>query len=320
MTTLDDEGRGASDPLLSLVVLAWENLALTKSCVASLRDHTDVPYELIIVDNGSSDEASSWATKAADTPVLHDVNLGFAPGMNSGLAVANGQVVVFINNDTQFPPGWASTLLDTFETHPDAGIVLPAVTGGANPVSVYEEPEDTIRTIDPFTALPSGVVYAMERNFTETIGGWDERYRLASREDLDLLFTTWVAGRSVILDARVLVEHVGNATATTMLDDRDEVWAENWDRFVDKWTDPNLSESFPQADPNLIVAARAAAVWLARWYALHEERKQLRRDLRRSRLDLRDAHARLKELEQAQEPRSMGARLRRWWQGRRTGR
>lgn len=269
-------------PRLSLVVLAWDKLELTRACVASLRATTDASYELVVVDNGSAPAAAAWVRDAADVAVLHDTNRGFAPGMNSGLAAARGDVVVFINNDTVFPDGWASSLLSVFDDHPDAGIVLPAVTASGNPSSVRAAPGDEVVEITPFHELPSGVVYAMRRDFVQRLGGWDERYEVASREDLDLLFATWANGRRVLLDERVLVEHVSNATASTKLADRDEIWMRNWHVFVAKWTGPDAAAAHPQATPELLVAASAAAHWLDRWYALFNERAQLRSELKQA--------------------------------------
>lgn len=265
---------------MTLIVLAWNQLPLTEACVQSLRDHTDVPYELIIVDNGSEPEAARWAEDHADTVVLNDGNLGFAPGMNGGLAKANGEFVAFINNDTVFPIGWASELLDGFHQIPNTGIILPAVTAAGNPTSVRTVPGDDLVVIPPFQALPSGVVYVMTREFAESLGGWDERYHVASREDLDLLFTTWALGRQVVLDERVLVWHESNATATAQLPDRDEIWMTNWRVFVDKWTGADPTSGHPDTNRDLVIASAAAAHWLDRWYMSFNEAQALERKIR----------------------------------------
>ena len=78
----------ADDSLdLSVVVLAWDNLDLTRAFVDSVRRNTDVGYELIIVDNGSQSEAAAYARDAADHAILNDENRGFArdePGARGG--------------------------------------------------------------------------------------------------------------------------------------------------------------------------------------------------------------------------------------------
>lgn len=275
-----------TDPIFSLVVLSWNNLELTKRCAASLRQHTDVPFELIIVDNGSDDGSAEYAESSADLPVLNNANLGFAPGMNAGLQKARGKYVAFINNDTEFPEGWANNILDTLESRPDAGIVLPAVTAAGNPVSVRSTPGDAVIRMRRFKDLPSGVVYCMSRVTVTALGGWDERYELASREDLDLLFAVWCNGLEVYLDERVVISHEGSATARTHLPDRDQTWARNWEIFVTKWTgsEPTGIQRLPTVDEaqfrwNLETAS-VAAHWMDRWYSAWEQERDLRKQLR----------------------------------------
>ena len=67
--------------------------------------NTDVPYELIIVDNGSEWEAASYACSAADRVIANPENRGFATGMNQGLEMAKGDYIAFCNNDIVMPPG-----------------------------------------------------------------------------------------------------------------------------------------------------------------------------------------------------------------------
>ena len=101
------------EPELSVVVLAWDNLLYTQQFVESVRRHTDVPYELVVVDNGSAWEAANYASASADQAVLNETNRGFARGMNQGLAIARGRYVAFCNNDTLLPPDWAGHLLQS---------------------------------------------------------------------------------------------------------------------------------------------------------------------------------------------------------------
>src|SRR5256885_6989404 len=107
---------------LSIVVLAWDNLHHTRAFVDSVRLYTDVPYELIVVDNGSQPEAAEYARTAADRPILNPENRGFARGMNQGLAAATGEDVAFCNNDALVPPAGGSMLLETAREFPRAAI------------------------------------------------------------------------------------------------------------------------------------------------------------------------------------------------------
>ena len=71
-------------PHLSVVVLAWNKLELTRRCVDSIRSGTSGDYELIVVDNGSTDGGADYAATAADNAVINSDNLGFAAGTTQG--------------------------------------------------------------------------------------------------------------------------------------------------------------------------------------------------------------------------------------------
>lgn len=274
------------EPSLSLIVLAWNKVHLTQRCVESLRSHTDVSHQLIIVDNGSTDGGAEFAREAADVSVLNSSNLGFAAGMNAGLAVATGRYVAFINNDTVFPAGWASQLLGVFDSSEMPGIVLPAVTASGNQISVRTEPGLQVVRMREFVDLPSGVVYLMRTEVAKALEGWDERYQVASREDLDLLFKVWCNNLAVWLDERVLVHHEYNVTAKALLPDRDEIWQRNWEVFVNRWshadmkTVPRLPSISESAFEQNLRTASVAAHWMARWHESWSGERELSRQLR----------------------------------------
>lgn len=259
---------------MSLVVLARDNLELTRACVASLRANTDVSSELIIVDNGSAPDASAWAAENADRSVINPENRGFAIGMNQGLAVATGELVAFINNDTAFPERWASRIAETLASHPSAGIVTPAVTAAGNPATVRTESGTEVVVFEPFGHLPSGVVYVMRTDQCRALGGWNEGYHLATGEDLDLLFTVWTNDLDVVLDERVLVEHVSAATRKRE-PAMEKVLKANLEQFLDRWErgdppPPRLDTCPPDIFGRNRRHAAAAALWLRRLVAARQ--------------------------------------------------
>lgn len=273
-----------NQPLLSLVVLGWNNLNLTRACVESLRSHTDVAYELIIVDNGSTDGAAEFAREAADVAVINPSNFGFAAGMNTGLAVAEADFVAFINNDTVFPVGWASHLIETWDRFPDAGIGLPAVTAAGNPVSVRSSPGTRQIELKPFGEFPSGVVYVIPRELIVGLGGWNEGYGQASAEDLDLCFSVWAHGYSIIIDERVLIDHLSQATVR-QVPDRKDLYRQNLEKFLERWSSPAGHEpKLPSVDPvefrHNLERAGTAVVWIRRMLEARDEAAALRSELR----------------------------------------
>lgn len=263
-------------PELSIVVLQWDQIHHTRSCVESLRRTTDVPYELIVVDNGSAAVAREYAVDVADQVVLHDENRGFSAGMNAGLSAASAPVVAFVNNDTTFTGRWASTLLGTLRDHPDAAIVAPAVTEARNGISVRDVPGDSVEVLLPFGPIPAAVVWLMPTHIARGLGGFDERYFPAAGEDLDMAFKVWVNERDIIFDERVLVRHVGKGTASVKLPNWRAIWKANADTFLDRWTQPDVVPRLEDVGVDRfnrqLGTAASVAGWMRRYYQLREIR------------------------------------------------
>ncbi len=261
------------EPEVSVVVLAWDNLVYSQLFVESVRRNTDVPYELVIVDNGSAWEAANYARVAADRVVLNPTNLGFARGMNQGLAQSRGRYVAFCNNDTELPPHWARRLVETARAHPNAVIVVPAVTNARDPVNVRAEPGDAVVVLPPFSTPPAAIVYVAPADRVRALGGWEEEYEIASGEDVDLCFKVWTNDLDVVYDQRVLVQHVGKGSASR-LDDWPGLWARNRRHFLDKWSGdaevPNVSNCEPERFARNREIARAAAGWMDRYFAARD--------------------------------------------------
>ena len=126
--TLTDETNGADPPKVGIVVLTWQNYEDTAECLRSLRTVDYPNYEVVVVDNGSTDGSRERLVDEFDwcTFVLNDENRGFAGGNNPGIERAlsmGADYVLLLNNDTVVPPDFLSPLVETAETHDDAAAV-----------------------------------------------------------------------------------------------------------------------------------------------------------------------------------------------------
>ena len=225
---------GAS--LASIITLSWDQAHFTRRLVESLKANTGRPYELIVVDNGSNAETRSYVSSVADTAILNPENVGFARGMNQGAKAAKGDFLVFINNDTEVPPGWLDRLVEATGLTDRVGIVAPAVTAGGSFVTVRSEPHEIVREVLPFSLSPAAVCYLIPRAEFEAAGGWCEEYRLGGAEDVDLCFTMWARGRRVLVDERVLIVHHSKGTAAAKIADWEQLWRQNRALLVDRWS------------------------------------------------------------------------------------
>lgn len=117
------------NPLVSVITINYNQAQVTCQMLASLRQVTYGPVEVIVVDNASPTEDP--AVIARDFPevtlIRSKVNLGFSGGNNLGIARARGKYLLFLNNDTEVAPGFLEPLVALFESHPEVGIASPKI-------------------------------------------------------------------------------------------------------------------------------------------------------------------------------------------------
>lgn len=116
-------------PIISTVVLNWNRSYLLKVALESYVDTVSVPYELVVVDNASTDDSrevieSICARRPNHRAVFLRRNLGGA-ALNSGLRLARGEFLHTTENDIEYRPGWDTDLLTKFDVFPELGRLSP---------------------------------------------------------------------------------------------------------------------------------------------------------------------------------------------------
>ncbi len=125
-----------SGSLVSIVVLSWRNPEDLKRCVSSIiESEISVPFELIVVDNGSGRETHDYLDRLYDTHyefmdlkiIRNAYNMGFAAGNNQAISRIEGNYTLFLNNDIIVTPGAVETLATILEedTQSQYGTVAP---------------------------------------------------------------------------------------------------------------------------------------------------------------------------------------------------
>ncbi len=109
--------RPANDVLASIIIPCWNQLEFTRVCISALLRHTRPPWELIAIDNGSTDGTAAYLSGVRDvaampiTVIGNSKNLGFPAAVNQGLKAARGEFLVLLNNDAVVTDGWLSQLI-----------------------------------------------------------------------------------------------------------------------------------------------------------------------------------------------------------------
>ena len=112
-------------PLASIIIPHLNGKQHLDDCLNALRAQSRQDFEIILVDNGSSD--GSQATVRAHFPEARllelGANHGFTGACNAGYAVAQGELIILLNNDTAVDPNWLAAIVDAFARHPKVGAV-----------------------------------------------------------------------------------------------------------------------------------------------------------------------------------------------------
>ena len=121
--------------LVSIIIPTFNVLHLTKECLISIFHNTVHPYELIIVDNASTDDTVKFIKKEIIplpydiTFIQNDTNLGFAKACNQGIKVSKGDYILLLNSDTYVTLGWLTKLVQIVLQHTTPCIVTPVSRG-----------------------------------------------------------------------------------------------------------------------------------------------------------------------------------------------
>jgi GT2 family glycosyltransferase len=119
---------GAKPIKLSIIVICWNDAAVLGPCLASIAANPPpFEFEVIVSDNGSSDNSLDIASAFGVRVLSNVVNLGYGSGNNAGAAIAHGQYLLFLNPDTIVHAGALAKLVTFMEGNPRAGVVGPRV-------------------------------------------------------------------------------------------------------------------------------------------------------------------------------------------------
>ena len=225
--------------LVSIVVLNWNTLRTTQRCLAHIRKYTDVPYELIVVDNGSLDGSCQALRSESDIHLISlPTNRGFAGGNNAAVATAKGRFLCLLNSDSFVTKGWLRKLLACMERS-GADMVGPCTNAakgrqryGLRLRGLLPDPFRRTEAVDYLSFF----CILMRTQLYRDIGGLDERFGLGMFEDDDFCKRARACGAQLVIDGKTWVWHEGHATMNANNVSHDGLLATNKEVFHEKWT------------------------------------------------------------------------------------
>lgn len=214
---------------LSIVILCYNYLEYTKQCIDSvLRNTVNDSYELIIVNNGSTDGTTEYLNdiknKEDNIKVIHnESNLGFSKGMNIGMKNTNGEYLILLNNDTIVGEGWDYSMVELLKKDERIFAVTPVTNFSGNDSMIKIEHNSPQYFFEKVKSLRTHITSNFDTNSLAlfcgcfrnsdmiNIGYLDENY-YNGWEDDDLYERILICKKKVVTSTDSIVYHFGSIT------------------------------------------------------------------------------------------------------------
>jgi O-antigen biosynthesis protein len=251
---------------VSVILLAYNNLSYTRDCVESILKNTDdVEYELILVNNGSTDGTKEYFDSIPGAKVIHlKYNLHIVKGFNIGLMAAEGKYCAAVCNDFIFTPNWLKNLIVCIESDARIGFVSPGATSISNmqqidiPFNSKENFQERAREYnvsnpakweERVVLLPN--VLCCPTALLERIGYYDTRFFRGEFLDDDISFRIRRAGYKLVYCADTVTHHYGSLT--TAIDHQKNSLEEGRQTFakkygLDAWSEARMNSAYQNID------------------------------------------------------------------------
>jgi GT2 family glycosyltransferase len=221
--------------LISLIVVNWNRRDLLRACLNSLRAQQGVEFEVILVDNGSTDGSPEMALAEFSASgsfhlqlIVNSRNCGFCEANNQGIAAARSQYIALLNNDAEAEPGWLAALARALDEDPDAGMAASKILVHEDPTRIdkvghlmYPDGQNRGRGAGERDAgqydrvervlWPDGCAAMYRREMLDVTGPFDEDF-FAYADDADLGLRGQIAGWSCVYAPTAVVRHHRGST------------------------------------------------------------------------------------------------------------
>ena len=218
-----------TQPMISAIICTHNRADYLGAAIDSLLRQTYGSYEVIVVDNASTDGTKGVIDERLPHPKLtyvYEGTLGLSSARNRGAAVAQGEILAYLDDDAEASPQWLAALAEAFVAHPQT-----AIAGGY--VSLIWPPGETaprwlspalaeclgaydlsaeVQSITQAGQTPRGLNYAVRQDFLQSVGGFNPQLgrvgkNLLSNEELHLTQQALQAGFEVLYVPEAKVAH-----------------------------------------------------------------------------------------------------------------
>lgn len=213
---------------VTIIIPNYNGLKFMEPCMKALETQSDKNFELLVVDNGSTDGSVTWLKERGIPTIFLEENTGFSGAVNVGIREAQTPYVILLNNDTEPEPDYVKELVRTMDSSKkifsasskmiqlynkelmdDAGDMY-SILGWAYQRGVGQSSKGYKKPRNVFAACAGAAIY--RREVFDEIGGFDEAH-FAYLEDIDVGYRAKIYGYDNVYCPSAVVYHVGSGTS-----------------------------------------------------------------------------------------------------------
>lgn len=207
--------------MISVIVCTRDRARKLERCLRHMGESfrgIDLSWQVVVVDNASTDDTKAVAAEFADVLPLfyvHEAKRGLSHARNRGVSVAEHSIIAFTDDDCLVAPGWLQSILGEFSRHPGLSILggrVELADPGDYPVAIRDHDHaQAITTADQILTIMSGCNLSFRRDVFAEVGRFDTAFgkgkHIGAAEDLDFLYRALRQGHAIRYSPAVLVRH-----------------------------------------------------------------------------------------------------------------
>ena len=262
------------NPEFSIIIPVYNKAIYTFNCLKSILKNTNIPYEVIVIDDCSNDETEKMMDFMKNCVYIrNEKNKGFVESCNTGAKNAKGNFLLFLNNDTIVTKNWLENILKIFDRFNDAGIVGVKLVfpdgklqeagsiifsdGSCWNYGKFDNPSNPEYNYIKKVDYCSGACITLKKEIFEKVNGFDDIFKPAYYEDTDLSMKIREIGLNVYYQPFSIVYHFEGITSGTDINKGIKKFQEiNKNKFLEKWKDTLSLKHYPPKTPLFIARER----------------------------------------------------------------
>jgi GT2 family glycosyltransferase len=208
-------------PTVSVIIPVHDGGEAFRACLKAVGSAEPPPEEVLVVVDGGTDDSEEFAEANGVRVLRPAARGGPATARNLGARAARGDVLLFLDADVLMPPGVVGQVVAFFQQHPEVDAVIGSYNDEPAATNFLSQYKNLLQHYVHQHSSEEGFTFwgacgAVRRDVFLALGGYDERYRLPSVEDIELGYRLKAAGHRIRVCKDLQVKHLKRWTAAPL--------------------------------------------------------------------------------------------------------